>query len=178
MEQRRLEALLGRIEPTSVKGDFFRHVSLRYQTLVGSDAGGRWGPPGEFSVLYLGRPRENVIAEAYRRLIDPVEGMTPELVAPRRLFTCKVSVSGIVDLRDKNLIEDIGATADGLMTSYEQCQRIGAAVYRRGFTGVLAPSAAHLGETLALFDGRLDGTELPTITREEVWLELPPDPRH
>jgi hypothetical protein len=41
-------------------------------------------------VLYLGRPDTSVIAEAYRSLVDAVEGMRPELLGPRRFVTVDV----------------------------------------------------------------------------------------
>jgi hypothetical protein len=49
-----------------VSGIFFRHVSKTVRELTGSNSGGRWGQPGAYSVLYLGRPPESVIVEAYR----------------------------------------------------------------------------------------------------------------
>jgi hypothetical protein len=55
---------------TRVTGTFERHVSLAVRGLTGSAAGGRWGPPGAYSVFYLGRPRDSVVVEAYRHLVD------------------------------------------------------------------------------------------------------------
>ena len=69
---------------TTVAGEFFRHVSLNVDDpLSGSSYGGRWGPEGTFPVLYLGRPLEAVVGEAYRHLVDPTEGMTGARVRPR-----------------------------------------------------------------------------------------------
>ena len=61
---------------------------------------GRWGTEDSFRVLYLGRPTESVVVEAYRHLVDPVDD--PELLAqirPRALVTCTVAVTEIFDLR-------------------------------------------------------------------------------
>ena len=66
--------------------------------LRASSAGGRWGPPRAYAVLYLGRPEASVIAEAYRSLVDGVEGMRPELVGPRRGIARR-SLAGAVDQR-------------------------------------------------------------------------------
>jgi len=50
-------------------------------------------------VLYLGSPRESVVVEAYRSLVDPFPGMTGEMVSPRRVYTCRVRVDELLDLR-------------------------------------------------------------------------------
>lgn len=76
-----------------VEGLFQRHSSRRVTALSGSPAGGRWGPPGAFPVLYLARPTSSVVIEAYRHLADDVEGMTRDRVAPRTLWTRQVAVS-------------------------------------------------------------------------------------
>lgn len=83
-----------------VEGTFQRHISPRYRTLSGSAAGGRWGPEGAYPVLYLGRPTDSIVIEAHRHLVEPVEGMRAELVGPRRLLTCEVRMTHVLDLRD------------------------------------------------------------------------------
>ena len=64
-----------------------------------SPAGGRWGPDGTYSVLYLGRPPETIIVEAYRHLVDDDEDLTGEMVGPRLFSTVEVNVTNILDLR-------------------------------------------------------------------------------
>lgn len=49
---------------------------------------------------------------------------------------------------------------------------------RRGLTGIIAPSATGAGETLALFDDNVPAGRYPTVVTEDVWLTLPPRPRH
>jgi hypothetical protein len=44
-------------------------------------------------------------------------------------------------------------------------------------TGVIAPAATGVGETLALFDEHLPTNELPQLRETTAWLRLPPDPR-
>src|SRR4051794_28939035 len=95
----------------SLRGVFYRHVSLRVRTLTGTNAGGRWGAPGAFSVLYLGRPQESVIVEAYRHLVDDVEGMRPELVEARRLLTVDVALTNVLDLRKPENRDAVGLTS-------------------------------------------------------------------
>jgi hypothetical protein len=113
-----------------VEGRFERHVSFGRRELTGSDSGGRWGPPGGYSVLYLGRPVASVTVEAYRHLVDPFveEGMTGEMVAPRRLLICEVAVTNVLDLRSRTAQVAVGLTEAELVSpvgEYESCQGVG-----------------------------------------------------
>ncbi len=168
---------------TEVHGTFERHVAIKWvpRALEGSAAGGRWGAEGEFAVIYLGRPTAAVVAEAYRHLVDPIEGMTPERVRGRRLIRAKVDVTGVLDLRDHRSWRPLGIAEDDLTSDvgdYEACQLLGSVAHQLGFHGVLAPAATGLGETLALFVDLLPPEELPVALGDPVdWLVLPPDPR-
>jgi RES domain-containing protein len=163
---------------STVTGLFQRHTSAHYRILTGCSGGGRWGPAGSYPVIYLGRPLESVIVEAYRLLVDPVEGMTGDLVGPRVLLTCEVSVSNVLDLRDPVTLGATGLSSSDLTDrNHEACQRVGMAAHQLGLAGILAPAATELGETLALFERNLSPGELPVLLAEEVWPRLPLDPR-
>lgn len=161
-------------------GDFFRHTSIRVDGLRGNDRGGRWGAPGNHSVLYLGRPVESVIVEAYRHLVDPVEGMRAELVAPRRLTTVRVSAVNVLDLRgsaNRRAVDLTMSDLESAIGDYERCRHVASIAYQFDFHGIIAPAATRLGETLALFDRLLAIDELPGSVDEVIWSHLPPDPR-
>lgn len=131
-------------------------------------------------MLYVGRPRDSVVVEAYRHLVDAVEGMRADLVQPRILLTVEVRVDRILNLTDVVTRELVGLTAADLGSAigdYERCCEVGAAAFELGLKGVLAPAATGLGETLALYDEHLDAGEIPRIVRQETWDGLPPDPR-
>ncbi|MGH3374878.1 MAG: RES family NAD+ phosphorylase [Actinoallomurus sp.] len=163
-----------------MEGRFERHVSENVRDLTGTHHGGRWGAPGAYSVLYLGRPVESVVVEAYRHLVDCVEGMRPNLVRPRRLLHLDVRVSQVLDLRLAETQEALGLTADDLLSAvgaYERCQRVGAAAHQLSLHGLIAPAATGVGETLALFEAHLPPSELPVLVGEEAWEGLPADPR-
>ncbi len=164
-------------EVVGVTGTFYRHISLKFDRLKGSSRGGRWSPPSSYSVLYLGRPVESVVAEAYRHLVDPVEEMTGELVAPRLMVACTIKVERVLDLRDLKTLKATGLSQSDLSGSHSLCQPIGMQAYVDGLHGIIAPAATGLGETLALFEDRLSSKETPTIIDEQLWLELPEDPR-
>jgi RES domain-containing protein len=174
---RNLAAAAAKAVTTGVSGTFQRHVSPGVRTLTGTPAGGRWGPPGAYSVLYLGRPPETVIAEAYRHLVDGVEGMTADLVGPRRVLTCRVDVTNILDLRDPRSHELLGLAPADFEGPHAPCQRIGQAAHQLGLHGIIAPAATGLGETLAIFEHHLPEAELPVLVDEETWTVLPADPR-
>lgn len=178
----RLAQLIAAAPRTSLDGQFERHTSASVRQLTGSDSGGRWSPVRKFFVLYLGRPRDSIVVEAYRHLVDPFaeNGMTGQMVAPRRILTCNVSVTEILDLRSETAQRQVGLTSADLLSAvgeYGPCQRVGQVAHQLGLHGVIAPAATALGETLALFERHLPATELPVIIREEIIDGLPADPR-
>jgi RES domain-containing protein len=174
---RAFAAEVARIPTTTVSGVFYRHTSMKVRTLTGSSAGGRWGPPGGYSVLYLGRPPKTVVAEAYRHLVDEIEGMSGDLVGPRRFLSCEVAVKEIVDLRPVESQQLVGLGSADLGGPHPVCQRLGQAAHQLGRHGIIAPAATGLGETLAVFEHHLTESEFPVLLEEEIWQELPADPR-
>jgi hypothetical protein len=131
--------------------------------------------------LYLGRPTDSVVVEAYRHLVDDVDGMRPELVGPRRLLTVEVHLTNVLDLRATanraalNLVDKDLRSPPG---DYARCQRIGRVAHQLGIHGIIAPAATGLGETLAVFELHLPLDEQPTLQAEEEWAHPPPDPRN
>jgi RES domain-containing protein len=178
---RSLALAVARVGATTIEGHFQRHASLRYRILTGSAAGGRWGPEGAYPVFYLARPTESVIVEAYRHLVEPIEGMQPKMVGPRRLLTCEVKATTILDLRSQGNQDAVGLSLDDLRSNvgdYDACHRVGQAAHQLGLHGIIAPAATGIGETLALFERHLPASEQPILVSEELWEEgLPVDPR-
>lgn len=175
-----LAVAVSRATLSAVDGVFQRHSSPRVTTLTGSPAGGRWGPPGAFPVLYLARPTASVTIEAYRHLVDDVEGMTGDRVGPRTLWTCQIRVTNLLDLRRASSRAAVSLTLDDLcgpVDEYEKCQHVAQAAYQLQLHGIIAPAAGGQGETLALFEHHLPANELPVVVRRETWAQLPADPR-
>ena len=135
------------------------------------------GPPRAYGVLYLGQPEASVVAEAYRLLVDGVEGMRPELVGPRRFLTVHVDVRGLLDLRRSENRAALGLDRDALAGPWAPCQRVGRAAHQLGLHGVITPAATGLGLTLALFEHNVPADQWPSIDAETEWAHLPPDPR-
>jgi RES domain len=175
---------VNRAQRAEVGGTWQRHTAPKYlgEALSGHVARARWGTPHGFPVLYLGKPVESVVVEAYRHFIDPVvDGVPP--VVPRALVTCEVSTTEILDLRksaarlELDLPMDVLTSATNDRDAYRRCQEVAAVAHQLGLHGLVAPAATGLGETLALFTDRLPALERPRLTGTETWADLPPDPR-
>lgn len=144
---------------------------------------GRWGTRPGFPVLYLGRPEESVVVEAYRHLVDPVE--STDLLAqihPRVLVTAHVAVTDVLDLRTAGARAAAGLTLGDLQSGvddYERCQRVAQVAHQLGRHGIVAPAATRMGETLALFTDLVEAAgQRPVRSADDVlWETLPPDPR-
>lgn len=175
---------VNRAQRVEVSGSWLRHTAPKYlgEALNGHVARGRWGTAHGFPLLYLGKPVDSVVVEAYRHFIDPVVDGVPPLV-PRALVTCEVSVTEILDLRrsaarlDLDLPLDVLRSATHDRDAYGRCQEVAAVAHQLGLNGLIAPAATELGETLALFMDRLPALERPRLTATETWADLPPDPR-
>lgn len=138
---------------------------------------GRWG--ASFPVIYLGRPVDSIVVEAYRHLVEDT-GVTPKNVRPRIEYTVPIRVTRILDIRDATVRSKVGLTEADLWSpvgEYETCQAVAAAAHQLRYHGVLAPSASGLGETLALFRRNLPANELPLPSAQRTWDTLPADPR-
>lgn len=172
MKQRDLLAAIASLHPIRVQGTFERHTSLRRDELQPSAAGGRWAARRTHEVLYLGRPRDSVVIEAYRHLVDDeLDGQARALAATvleRRIVTCEIDVPNILDLRpdsargaislsDAQLFSDIG--------DYAACQATGAAAHQLGLAGLIAPAASRQGEILALFPANLPAEHRLEVTK-------------
>jgi hypothetical protein len=184
-----LPARLAQASPVDVDGTWQRHVAARFTAtaLAGRSATGRWGTEGSYPVLYLGRPTDSVAVEAYRHLIDPLvtdPGQPMPQIRPRALVTCTVDVTNILDLRSAATRTLARITPNQLQSdttdkaAYGVCQNISAAAHQLGYHGLVTPAATKLGETLVLFTDLLPTEEQPVMTDEQMWTELPPDPRN
>jgi RES domain-containing protein len=164
---------------TAVSGTYFRHARQGIKGIKGSTGGGRWGPEHGFPVIYLGQPPVSIVAEAYRRFVDPVmdEIISASLIAPRDLLSVDVTVDQLLDLRDPRHLAAVGLDEDALRGPWPPCIRVARAAHQLGLHGILSPAATNLGVTLALFEQHLPHEQIPQITGREHWAELPADPR-
>lgn len=173
-------------DPAPVKGSWQRHLPARFlvRAMGGRTGYSRWGRDIGFPILYLGRPTDSVVVEAYRHLVDPVDDPTiRDHLAPRALVTADVAVTEILDLRTSKARMELGLTLAQIQSAthdraaYGACQEVASAAHQQGFHGLVTPAATGLGETLALFSDRLPAHEIPVVTIEALWDRLPDDPR-
>lgn len=193
MTERSLAAGIAELPPAAEAGQWQRHASARLAptALNGYASNGRWGTPDGFPVLYLGRPADSVVVEAYRHQVDPLvfdtDGDRERFLAgllPRVLITCTVQVTDLLDLRSATARAATGLTMQDLTSptndreSYLRCQAVAQVAHQIGRHGVIAPAATGLGETLALFTDLLPKAQKPQRSeQDEHWVHLPHDPR-
>lgn len=167
---------IGAIGTTTVSGTYYRHAAVGRDAFAGG-LHGRWGK--DFPVIYLGRPPDSVVAEAYRHLVDAA-GVPARAVRPRVIYTVTVRAREIIDLTNRDSLAAAGLSPANLTSDvddYDACQMVATAALETGCHGILAPAATGLGFTLALFAQRLLGAERPFIVAEALWQQLPDDPR-
>jgi hypothetical protein len=166
-----LAVLVAACPRAEIGGTWQRHVAARHaaQALDGRRGTGRWSTKDGFPVLYLGRPFNSVIVEAYRHLVDPVED--ERLLAhlePRALVTCTVAPTCVLDLRQAtsrmqlDLPFDVLRSATSNRDAYARCQAVAQAGHQVGLNGIVAPAATGIGDTLALFTDILPAEQRPT----------------
>ncbi len=106
--------------------------------------------------------------------------MTGDMVAPRLVLTCLVSVTEILDLRYEEARRGVGLSDSDLTSpvgEYGSCHDVARVAHQLGLHGIISPAATGLGETLALFEQHLPAAELPTLLSHQTWEALPSDPR-
>jgi RES domain-containing protein len=159
-----------------VEGTFYRHAALGRDAFAGGLLG-RWGR--NFPVIYLGRPEDSIVVEAYRHLVEPHE-IDPSFVQPRVRYATAVTVDAVLDLTVPESLAAVGLEEHQLRSAvddYGPCQDVARVAHQLELHGILAPAATGLGQTLALFAKRITASERPVILSEETWAKLPRDPR-
>jgi RES domain-containing protein len=136
----------------------FRHTAPGRNPLSGEGArvfGGRWNPPDLVSTLYLAQPREACVAEFHRMAAGQAQGALSFL--PRPVHHIQVTDLPLLDLTGDGL-GDVGLTEDDVAADdLGPCQLVGEAAYFLHGAGLVAPSATHLGLTIAVFETRAHG---------------------
>ena len=134
-----------------------RHISSQYEPLDSSGslkAGGRWNPTGEYGALYSALEEETAIAELHR--LAQRQGLNLDDLAPRDLVSIRVSLSKVLDLTDKKILEQIEIEElDIVGNDVSLCLEISRLARAAGFEAILAPSATKKGSVLVVFPDRL-----------------------
>lgn len=119
----------------------------------------RWQRGSVIDALYLAADEETLWAEWYRHLAE--RGLPPSRQLPRDLWRFRVPSLAVADLSDQERLGRVGlpVPTPGRKT-WPAYQQVGEALWRDGWPGLLAPSAARpVGLVLCLFPNA--DTELP-----------------
>lgn len=166
-----LVAAIDQLDPATYSGAAYRHVASHYNPLSGAGArsqGGRWNPKGSYSTLYLARERATAIAE-FQRMASRA-GRAPADFLPRRLYTYRLRLNGLLDLTDPDALAAVDLTAADLSSDdLSRCQAVGEAAQHLGREGVIAPSATTSGTVIAVFFDRLDPESAVEAPSYELW---------
>lgn len=166
---------VARIELTRIEGRFLRHAAPGRDAFAGG-YDGRWG--AGFRVVYLGRPVDSCVEEAYRHLVDDT-GVPAHLVKSRTLYEVDIAIDDVLDLRTEKALAAVGLGPADLRSpvgDYAACQRVAAAAHQLELHGIIAPAATGLGETLAVFRDRVGHDEMPVEVSRSHWERLPQRP--
>lgn len=174
--------LLARIDAlpeTSFHGNAFRHIAAGRHPLSGAGArlhGGRWNPPGSFSVLYLALEQETTVREFYR--LAARQSRAPEDFLPRRMYRYEVNLCALLDLRPSEAREHLDLSSSALAAEDPaRCREIGECAHYCGREGILAPSATGQGDVLAIFFERLRADSEVRDIGFADWVAVPARPR-
>ena len=163
------------IEPVAFRGCAYRHVARTKSPISGEGArvhGGRWNPPQSFPTLYLALDRPTVLAELKRTALR--FGIAPEGLLPRAVYRCDIAIRQCLDLRDQGNREQVGLSLDAIRSEDpRRCQGVATAAHYLGLEGLIAPSAAGAGSTIAIFTDRLLADSCVEPRDAEIWSTLP-----
>jgi len=125
----------------------------------GADPHSRPRPPGDsrwqrgdvIDALYLADDENTLWAEWYRHLAE--RGIPPMYQLPRDVWRHRVNTLDVADLRDANRLARVGLTLPTPgRAGWPAYQTVGETLWKEGWHGVLAPSAARSdGLVLSLF---------------------------
>ena len=83
-------------------------------------------------------------------------GIPPEELLPRAIYCYDIALHLCLDLREESSLVAVGLGLDAIRSDdLRPCQEVAMAAHYLGLEGLLAPSAASPGLTLAIFTDRL-----------------------
>jgi RES domain-containing protein len=141
-------------------------------------ADGRWQRGEIVRAIYLADTSDTAWAEWYRHSAEI--GVPPQMRLPRDLGRFEVDLRDVADLTADGVLAGYGVTTlSPLRRQWAETQPIGEAAWRAGATGLVAPSAAHVGgRVLAVFrTGRGKIAGLKPARPPRRYADLPPLPK-
>jgi RES domain-containing protein len=167
------------VDPTPARGVWVKHSPGGLPALPSriDPPDNRWQRGAVVDAIYLANDEDTAWAEWYRHLAE--NGIPPERALPRDLWEWEVDV----ELADLSTEARLARVSLPLPTpgrhTWPSYQDVGEQLWREGWRGLLAPSAARpkLGQSLCLFwpSGKsLDGAEPHRPPRTIVEVPVPP----
>jgi RES domain-containing protein len=140
------------VEPIAVHGEWIRHAPHRSALLGRSDrlTSKRWQRDEVVRALYLADESGTAVAEWYRFLAE--RGLWPRGSVPHDHHRWDVSID-VADLGTAERLAAVGlATPEPTRHAWSAFQAVGEELWRDGWSGLLAPSAARpSGNVLCVF---------------------------
>jgi RES domain-containing protein len=170
MARRDLIQLLATVRSQKLSLRAYRSASPGYSPLSGEGArliGGRWNPPNSFPVLYaasdVGAAAWEVFRTARRYDLEAAQ------LLPRILWTIEIQLERVLDFTDA-AVRDAAHLPIPVITDDDirLCQAYGDAAHYLGIEGILAPSNAGAGSTVAVFINRLGSQSSARVVANEI----------
>ncbi|MDD5014532.1 MAG: RES family NAD+ phosphorylase [Atribacterota bacterium] len=162
---------IAKIKLVSLSKIFFRLVPLKYTNDIlnpqgNNKSGGRYNPPGEFTVLYLGESENVCKAESNART-------NPDLLASQILGKIEISLGKVLDLTDDTNLEKLGLKKKDLMYKkieggWNLTQQIARLAYQIEVEAILIPSSTGKGKNLAVFDKHIKKENIKLVSKKKI----------
>ena len=133
------------VRSRAIEGTWIRHVPHRANLLGRSStpSDGRWQRGGIIPALYLADTVATATAEWYRSLAE--WGLSPQDHVPYDHHRWRVELE-LADLSDTERLHDVMLQEPRpSRQTWPAYQRVGEQLWREGWAGLIAPSAAHPG---------------------------------
>jgi RES domain-containing protein len=167
VHDRALLDALDDIDPIPFDGPVWRVTREGRNPLLGSGAGGRWSPPGEFEALYTSLDPEGALAEiGYRLSLEPV---WPSRVR-HQIHMIQLLLERTLQLADLSQLSPLGVEVARYRSfDYAQTRAIASAAHFLEFDGLLIPSARCDSSNLVVFPDRLGpNTKIEAVETKSV----------
>ncbi len=137
------------VHPRAVEGTWIRHVPHRAGLLgrASTPSDGRWQRGEIVPALYLADTMATATAEWYRSLAE--WGLSPQDHMPYDYHRWRLELK-LADLSDHERLHSVMLdTPRPSRQTWPAYQRVGEQLWREGWAGLIAPSAAHPGSLIA-----------------------------
>lgn len=169
------------VQPTSVRGMFFRHVPAGGEPLFQPEhpADGRWQRGEVLEGFYLAGDEQTAWAEWYRALAELA--MPPVRQMPRDLWRFEVDLRDIADLSSADSLAAVGLQPPLPTRRQWRLQTVGENLASDGWAGILYPSASREAQdedshALCLFRRAKEITGVAPVGRPVRYDEPPAPP--